>query len=442
MNPSLTNRSTSYLVEGLQDLQTCDTADGELRKQATNCLSYLFPDYARESNDIRKRRREALATSGINAEGLVDTDPVFKADTKLKLWKMAARMMSMATSKGCKALMSDNYSFDCDNAYRLRGTNDTLNNSAFAAAIPDQKDKYRFWECDGQGRVKEKTIGPEGLSDRLGIVVTHDENKRRAKPCEDAPLSMQLDEVTSYIVNQPDGTFLYEDGDGEVEDLTLECKVDAQQFRELFGFSDPRMSKRSYMKAKRQLRSGEINNEMMRKQTVQFNTIDGMFNMMGYKQIGRILMAHKSQHPTVRKFGEQRPDRDQAVLASCVPTNERGSDGAMQTNYDLAQSNWFFPTDPEAHPMKQFYDYVTVVDGEIVDVQEVTPGWVKHALSQTALRTSAESLENDDEDDNDEEVGRPVERDPDTARGKSSNTSMQGAISGRIGPREVRGVPS
>ena len=136
-----TGSSTFYLAEGLQGLKTDQNADAELREQATKCLSYLFPYDDRKSKRVRKVHKQELAGSSINAEGLAATDSVHDRDTKLKLLKIAARIVSKSTNEKAKKTMMDEYGFDCNNAYRLGGPNGTLNNSAFAAAIPGQKDK-------------------------------------------------------------------------------------------------------------------------------------------------------------------------------------------------------------------------------------------------------------------------------------------------------------
>jgi len=406
-----TGSSTSYLVRSLQGLESDHEADAELRKQAKNCLSYLYPLRDGLSKRVRMGRKQELAGSSTNAEGLTATDSVHDRDTKLKLLKIAARIVSKATKEEDKKTMMNIYGFDCNNAaYRLGEPNGTLNNSAFAAPIPGQKDKYRLWERDSQGGVEEKTIGPEGLSDRLGVVVTLAEERRRAKSCEDAASSMQLDELTDYIVNQPEGTFVNH-GDGETEDWTRECKSNAQEFRGIFKFDDPPLSRGLYSEAKKRLRSSNLNHPMMRETTIESNTKSGSFETMGLRQVGRILFADRSQHPTVEKLVPQRPDWEHAVLAGCAMTNEHDSDGAIRTKPDLANSHWFFPSKPKAHPRKQLYDHVTVVDGEIVDVTEVTAGWMQHALSQAAIMASAKSVDDDDGEE---------EEDPVTARGESS----------------------
>jgi hypothetical protein len=389
-------------------------ADDELRKQARNCLSFLFPNVLTESKAIRRQRKSELAS--INEEGLADTDSLHVRGTKLKLRKTAARIMSKATKEEDKNTMLKDYAFDCNKAYRLWGTKQTLDDSAFAAEIPGQQDTYRFWERDNQGRVNEKTIGPEGLSDRLGLEVTRVEELRRARPCPQATSITQLDELTGWIVDQPDGTFVPHATHGEAEDWSAQCRMDAQQFRDIYRFGGSRIGPKLETKARTQLRSGSLNHEMLRNTPNERNTKYGSYEKMASQQVGRILMADKSQHATVRKLHVQRPDWDHAILAGCAYTKERGSDGAIRTRPDLANSRWFFPTDPKAHPVKQLYDFVTVENGDIVGTTEVTAGRVRRDLSPAVITTSAESL--DDDINEDEELD---EGDPFTAREESSH---------------------
>jgi len=412
---SPTGSSESYLVKGLRDLEKDGGAHEDLRKQARNCLSYLLPNVGTESKTIRAKRKSELVGSIYNVEGLTDRDSIHVRGTKLRLWKTAARIMSMATKEEDKNTMWNNYDFDCTNAYRLWGY-DTLNDSAFAAEIPGQQDTYRFWECDNQGRVTEKTIGPEGLSDRLGLQVSRVEELRRAKPCAHATWITQLEELSSWIVDQPDGTFVPPATHGEAEDWSPQCKMDAQQFRGIFGWTDPPLGKRSVAEAKKQLGSGSLNHETLREAPNEHNTKYGSYEKMASQQVGRILMADGSQHAIVRKLRVKRPDWDHAILAGCEYTKERGSDGVIRTRPDLANSRWFFPTDPDARPTETLYDAVTVKNGDIVDTTEVTAGRMRRDLSQAAITTSAESV--DDEDDEDEGL---VEGGPVTTIGKTSH---------------------
>jgi hypothetical protein len=379
-------------------------ADDELRKQARNCLSYLFPNVETESKTIRTQRRIELAGSIINVEGLAVTDSLHLRDTKLKLWKTAARIMSMATKEEDKITMLKDHALVCNNAYLLQGTRESLAGSAFAAAMPGPEDTYRFWECDKIGRVKEKTIGPEGLSDRLGLEVTRVEELRRARPCPQATSITQLDELTGWIVDQPDGTFVPHATHGEAEDWSPECRMDAQQFRDIFRFGGSRIVPKLETKARTQLRSGSLNHEMLRNTPNDRNTKYGSYEKMASQQVGRILMADESQHATVKKLMEQRSDWDHAILVSCEYTEERGSNRAIRTRPDLANSKWFFPTKPERHPVRQLYDAVTVENGDIVETTEVTAGRMRRDLSQAVIMTSAESVEDDDDEDEEEGV--------------------------------------
>ena len=389
---SPTDLSSSYLETGLRDLQKDRNVDPELQKQAANCHSCLFTSVETTVSSARKGDRDELVRSSINIADLADTDPLDTLVTKLKLRKLAAHILSKATAESDKTRMKETFGIDCDNAcrVRVRGSNCdcSLGDSAFAERISGKDDKYRFWEHwkhGNQSGYTIKTIGQEGLSDRLGVNANADEVSRRARRCNHAPSSKQLDEVTQYIIDQPDGTYFEYSADREGEDCSYECRINAQQFRDIFGLDQPPSSDTVYNDAKTKLRKSSLNFEAMRNCSNQQNTKLDMYGYMAWKQVGRILMADKSQHATVRKLREQRSDWEHAIFAGTAATNRSESDDPTRAQPDIADSHWFIPTDPEAvraDPWEQLYDHVKVEDGTIIDVEEVTSGYVRGAMSQ------------------------------------------------------------
>lgn len=361
-----TNLASSYVVRGLTQLSRSDQTSFGVREAAADCLNCLSSVRA----GIEQSRRRRLVRSTFNTENASDKGRIEGNAVIRSYLKIGAHILSMGTTTEIREQMS-RLGFDCEMAYRLSGppdgeTNDTLTGSAFAQKIDNSADRYLFWARSNSGKEVRKTIGEEGLSDRLGIVAIQRETTERRKPC--GPSVRELEDLTAWIVNQPNGTFVKHHADGDAAyDVSDACRSAATLVRGIFNYPCSVINSETLNSARDRLRKGTLLDSFATPEEQTHTCANEAY--LACQLVGRILMLHDPQRQTAVTLSEQRSDWASGALASCAIDE--------QLIPDLTRSHWFFPAEA---PTADLYDLVQVKGEDALVVEEVTAGRVTGTL--------------------------------------------------------------
>jgi len=372
---------TTYIVRSLERLQQSlgnsdpEGFDPQLATQARNCLSCLCWDQANENKYQRGLRKDALLNSIYNTEDAKKVSYMGGNDATRTFLKIGARILSVSTNWKVKQSMSQ-LRFDCNKAYRLGESLDdneldSLNGSTFAQKIEGSTDRYWLLMRDGQGNNEIKNIGEEGLSDRLGIDATTREIEARCKP--HGKSCFQLDELTRWIADQPDGTFVTV-GDGRKRyDVSDACRSAVTSLRHMFKLDVPGHR----FKPRTSLRNGTVlEDPALQKITTNISARAVNDAYLACQVVGRILMLHEGQRSTIGTLSKRRSDWEQGAIISCAIA--RCADNGNNVYPDLVNSHWLFPIKPETAKLYDLFG----VKGDSYSIREVTEGDVRGMLSR------------------------------------------------------------
>jgi hypothetical protein len=401
MSTATTNppsETPSYYELALEAIAHSGNYTETQHQDAKDCLTFMRPasNWKQQTDKAASRSRLIQKNPDILAAG-------GKIYTKYHTRKMAARILSRLASKAEQSILNK-HGVDYDIAYRLSGApNDdgVVRDSIFASK---KDDNYRLLRFNSRGECEEKEINELGLRSRFELAAGRQEKDARRKPC--GTYCSNIDDVTAWTLHQAGDTYTkHREGIGSIRT----CAADV---RAVLNLPDSSVNRDENLRAKNRLWKSKYNHPKLRGAYPNGGPKQGAMEMLCGRFAAETVLSRDPESDTVRYLKSRYTDLSQAILLECE-TNENGS--FDEKDLSIARSSFFLPANPETSqsvdPFDQFYDLVSIANGEI-SIVEHTVGEMIGKLAVANKPTKSRSSKRREEESEAGGAGPSIDKRP------------------------------